>query len=170
MANEDDDLTFDTLDELARWLDTPFNTVQTNWRKSGMPGDRGAWSARDSARWLAKQYGSRKANSVEADDKRAAETRKLLADAEMKEFDLQVKRGGLRSVEAVRLKFAEVATKCRDRLMRIATTLRPMLPDEYREQIATEVDSQVRLALTALVADLKRVSEEPDEEESGDEV
>lgn len=168
MASPDDDLFFDRLEDAAKWFGKPHNTLQTSWRPSGMPGDKGLWSARSIGRWLAEQYGSKKANSVEADAKREAETRKLIADADMKEFDLLVKKGGLRKVEAVRLRFGEVATKCRDRLMRIATTLKPMLPEEYREQIAAEVDQQVRLALTALVEDLKRVAEEPEDEEATD--
>src|SRR5690242_9258977 len=101
------DIVFATQREFAAWLGVAIATVTSNWRPAGMPGDDGRWSVREIMQWLAESYGSKRASTPEAQEKRSAEARKLMADAGMKEFMLEKARGDYVSKTDVRLELAE---------------------------------------------------------------
>jgi len=155
----EDDLCFATQQEAASWFGVSHDTLARGWRSRGMPGDIGAYSAREICRWLAQRYGQGSAGESDTlNARRTAETRKIEADASLRELKLALEQGQFVSRERVRLLFCEIAGRCRDTMMRIPAELRPILPPEHAEQIVDEVDTKVRLALNMLV---KRLHEIP---------
>jgi hypothetical protein len=115
-----------------------------------MPGEPGAYSAREIARWLAHRYGLGSAENDANSARQAAIVRKLQAEAAIKEFRLSLRQKKLCNLERVRLLFGETASRTRDILMRISVDLRPCLPREHADDIAAEVDRKVRAALGLL--------------------
>jgi len=160
-ASGEDDLCFATQQEAATWFGVSHDTLARGWRSRGMPGDIGAYSAREICRWLAQRYGQGSAGESDTlNARRTAETRKIEADASLRELKLALEQGKFVSLERVRLLFSEMAGRCRDIMMRIPAELRPMLPAEYAEQIVQEVDTKVRLALNMLVKRLQEIPED----------
>ncbi len=155
------DIILATQREVAEFWGTTHDTVARGWRTRGMPGIEGRYSVREISRWLAQRYAQ--GSGAESDTlhaRRVAETRKIEADAKLRELKLKMEQGQYCSIERVRLLFAEIAGRSRDTLMRLPSELLPVLPREHATMIAKEVDTKVRGVLEMLCKRLCEIEEE----------
>lgn len=155
------DVILGTQREVAAFFGVEYETALRSWRPKGMPGEEGRYSVREISRWLAGRYAlGSGAESDSLNSRRKAEVRKLEADAALRELKLEMQRGEYCEVAYVRTRFAEIATRCRDTLMRLPAELRPILPAEFAPMICGEVESKVRGVLEMLAKRLCEIADD----------
>ena len=162
--------------ELARILDVSAMTIN-NWVTRGCPvaqmvgpNKKWAFNLAQVVDWRmeqAKKAAKGEAKSVDLDE---AKRRKLVAEAEMAELDLEVRQGQLVEIEAVAKTVGDDYANMRAKLLSIPSKISPQLVGvESVTRIQSVLDKVVSEALEELISDKVYENESVDSSAGGEE-
>ncbi|QDV56408.1 terminase small subunit [Rosistilla oblonga] len=151
-----------SLGAVAKHFGVRRDTVRTNWRSKGMPGEQGNYDLVAIAAWrgrlrrteldtseldaieggpTAKQVEDAKARRVVADAQRA------WAEADLKKLELRIQSENLIPLERVENFLAGLFTDMRRQVCRIGLEMKDGYPVELQEQIKADCDRLVEASL-----------------------
>jgi phage terminase Nu1 subunit (DNA packaging protein) len=126
------------------------NTV-SDWRNRGMPVmTNGGYSLSEIHAWWREREAA-KAKPKATDDMAALELRKLQAEVEKRELQLEAARGALVDREAAKASVSEMFHRVRSRLLAAPEELATSVPADLRSQYITDARHRVTLILREML-------------------
>jgi len=135
------------LQAVADFFDVAHGTVQRDWRRAGMPGERGRWNLRDILQWRDSRLHARTSSDETAAEllrrKRAADARVAEAQAEKLERENALRAGELLESRLVMLSANELVLLVKARLEQVPDEIELLMPPEHRTDTRRELESYV---------------------------